>query len=150
MAVEQHRGDGDAGAAAVEFGLLLIPLVLIIFGIVEFGLYFNRAQGMQAAAREGGRVAAVGFDLAEVEERVVEVAPPTINPDHIDVSAYAGSDPSNPDYCTLGVSDEFVTVEVSIVAAAREQYGLRIPLGPVLDAPSFESTAVFRCERIRS
>jgi hypothetical protein len=141
--VRRHRPDRDSGAAAVEFAILLIPLVLIIFGIVEFGIYFHRAQGMHAAAREGGRVAAVGFDVAAVEERVEEVAPPLIRPEDIEVLV----EPE--DYCPSGLPAETVTVTVSVAEGAREQYALRIPLGPVLAAPSFESIAVFRCEGMR-
>jgi Flp pilus assembly protein TadG len=34
-------------------------LVLLVFGIVEFSIAYNRVQGLQAAAREGARVAAL-------------------------------------------------------------------------------------------
>lgn len=46
------------GAAAVEFGLLLPLLVMLVFGIIEFSTAYNRSQGMQAAVREGARLAA--------------------------------------------------------------------------------------------
>ncbi|MFT7646169.1 MAG: Flp pilus assembly protein TadG, partial [Candidatus Poriferisodalaceae bacterium] len=39
--------------------IILPVLVLLMFGIVEFGLAFNRLQGVHAAAREGARVGAV-------------------------------------------------------------------------------------------
>lgn len=50
----------DDGAAAVEFALVLIPLLLVVFGIVEFGLGFFQAQGANAGVREAARRAAVG------------------------------------------------------------------------------------------
>jgi Flp pilus assembly protein TadG len=53
------RRDRDSGAAAVEFALILPILILLIFGLVQFGLAYNRLQGMQAAAREGARVASL-------------------------------------------------------------------------------------------
>ncbi|MFM7059716.1 MAG: TadE/TadG family type IV pilus assembly protein [Actinomycetes bacterium] len=49
----------ERGAAAVEFALVLIPLLLILFGTIYFALYLNARQGAQAAAREGARIAAL-------------------------------------------------------------------------------------------
>jgi len=51
--------DGERGAVAVEFALVLPVLVLLLFGIIEFGLMYNRQQALHAAAREGGRVASL-------------------------------------------------------------------------------------------
>ncbi len=51
-----HNSPSDErGAAAVEFALVLPLLVLLVFGIVQFGIAYNRVQGLQAAAREGAR-----------------------------------------------------------------------------------------------
>ena len=50
------------GAAAVEFALLLPLLVLLLFGIIEFGLAFNTRIQATNAAREGARMAVVGID----------------------------------------------------------------------------------------
>ena len=36
-----------------EFALVLPLLLILLFGIVEFGIAFNRAQAVEAAAREG-------------------------------------------------------------------------------------------------
>ena len=56
----RHREDRDErGAVAVEFAIVLPLLVMIVFGIIEWSIYFNRLQGLQAAAREGARVAAL-------------------------------------------------------------------------------------------
>lgn len=46
----------ERGAAAVEFALLLPLLVLLVFGIVEFGLALHRQQVLATASREGARV----------------------------------------------------------------------------------------------
>ena len=54
-----NRARDERGAAAVEMAIVLPLLILILFGIVEFSIYFNRLQGLQAAAREGARVAAL-------------------------------------------------------------------------------------------
>ena len=55
------------GAAAVEFALLLPLLVLLLFGMIEFGLAFNTRIQATNAARAGARMAVVGIaDWADV------------------------------------------------------------------------------------
>jgi Flp pilus assembly protein TadG len=49
----------DAGAAAVEFALILPVVLLLLFGIIEFGRAWNVKQVLTDAAREGARVAVV-------------------------------------------------------------------------------------------
>jgi len=55
-----HRDEG--GAAAVEFALLLPLLVLLLFGIIQFGIAFNARIQATNAAREAARMAVVGVD----------------------------------------------------------------------------------------
>jgi Flp pilus assembly protein TadG len=50
----------DRGAAAVEFALLLPLLLLIVFGIIDFGRALNAQITLTQAAREGARMAALG------------------------------------------------------------------------------------------
>jgi len=47
------------GASAIEFALLLLPLVLITFGIIEFGVYMFDQQVITNASREGARAGIV-------------------------------------------------------------------------------------------
>ena len=49
----------ERGAAAVEFAMILPLLILLVFGIVQFSLAYNRQQGLHAAAREGARIASL-------------------------------------------------------------------------------------------
>ena len=49
----------ERGAAAVEFAILLPILVVIIFGVIAFGIAFARLETYISAAREGARFAAV-------------------------------------------------------------------------------------------
>ena len=53
---------GEDGAAAVEFALLLPLLVLLLFGMIEFGFAFNSRIQATNAAREAARRAVVGID----------------------------------------------------------------------------------------
>ena len=50
----------ERGAAAVEFALVMLPLVVLLFGAIQYGLYFWAMQGGSDIARSAGRVSAVG------------------------------------------------------------------------------------------
>ena len=56
----RKRGEGEDGAAAVEFGLLIIPFAAILFGLIQFGWYFWTAETTNSAAREVARRVVVG------------------------------------------------------------------------------------------
>jgi len=62
---------GDDGSAAVEFAIVGSLLFLILLGIVQFGIAFNRSQGLQAAAREGARIASLPASTsAAIQQRI--------------------------------------------------------------------------------
>src|SRR5258708_21234350 len=52
-------GSPDRGAAAVEFGIMLPLLLLLIFGIIDFGRALNAQITITQAAREGARLTAL-------------------------------------------------------------------------------------------
>jgi Flp pilus assembly protein TadG len=52
----------DAGAAAVEFALVSVLLLTLLFGIIQYGYFFFQSTAAEHAAREGARQAAVGID----------------------------------------------------------------------------------------
>jgi len=56
----RRKAPRDRGAAAVEFALLLPLLMLLVFGIVDFGRALNAQITLTQAAREGARLAALG------------------------------------------------------------------------------------------
>ena len=47
---------GEDGAAAVEFALVLVPLILVIIGVVDFGRVLYTRNNMIEAADFGARV----------------------------------------------------------------------------------------------
>jgi Flp pilus assembly protein TadG len=55
--VGARRPSTDRGAAAVEFALVVPILLLMLFGMIDYGLFFNNAisvkQGVREAARQG-------------------------------------------------------------------------------------------------
>jgi len=54
-----HPGARERGAAAVEFALVVGLLLTIVFGIVEFGVYYSDRMVVDNAAREGVRAASL-------------------------------------------------------------------------------------------
>ena len=147
----------QAGASAVEFALVLPVLVVLVFGIIEFGLAFGRIQGMQAAAREAARLASLGRDVttAQVEERAFESLPPLFADPRSDlvvtVSNASGAGP----WCTFDddgdgpLPNELVRVTVSLSGPASQRYAISIPFvntGPA----NFVAEGVFRCEASRT
>lgn len=59
-----HRS--ESGQAALEFVIIAPMLLLLLAGIVEFGIILNQTLVVTAAAREGVRAAAVGGNDAAV------------------------------------------------------------------------------------
>jgi len=69
------RKPRDRGSAAVEFALVVPVLLLIVFGIIDFGRMLNAQITLTGAAREGVRLAALGYPNAVVQARVAAAAP---------------------------------------------------------------------------
>lgn len=64
----------DRGAAAVEFALMLPLLLLIVFGLIDFGRALNAQITITQAAREGARLDALGQSNSAVVSRTQTAA----------------------------------------------------------------------------
>lgn len=62
------------GSTTVEFALVLPVLMVLLFGIVEFGLIFKDVLAINQAAREGARAAAVGSTTTTISARATASA----------------------------------------------------------------------------
>ena len=58
------------GAADVEFAIVALLLLVLLFGIIEMGRLFNAYIVVSNSAREGTRLAVLGKNAAEIEGRV--------------------------------------------------------------------------------
>lgn len=67
----------DEGAAAVEFALVLPLLVLLVFGIIDFGRLYYEQITLTDAAREGVRVLALQGTVADATTAVQDAASDT-------------------------------------------------------------------------
>lgn len=63
---------GEKGAVAVEFALVLPPLLLVLFGITDFGIILYRQQVITTVSRDAARFAVAWPQPSkdEVEDRV--------------------------------------------------------------------------------
>lgn len=82
----------QSGAATVEFALIVPILILLVFGIIQFGIAFNNQLAITHAAREGARLAAVG---AFSEDKVRTSAYP-VEPDSVSLSYPNGNEHGEP------------------------------------------------------
>jgi len=65
----------ERGAAMIEFALVLPILVMLVFGIIEFGRAYNAKITLTAASREGARLLALNGTAEQVRARVRDSAP---------------------------------------------------------------------------
>jgi Flp pilus assembly protein TadG len=159
----RERG-ADRGAAAVEFVLVLPVLVMLLFGIIEFGLYFAQQLSVSNAARQGARFAAVpnytggvsGSTCAAILREVQDAAG-TIGMKGSDVSVTvtttgnAASCPTASNEADLGAAATTVPcignrVGQSVVVRAEFTGHLLIPLVVSDPAVHVTSTGTYRCE----
>lgn len=60
----RRRGRAEEGQTVVEFALILFPLLLLVVGIIQFGIAINFWQDQQRLAAAGARVAVVNCAAA--------------------------------------------------------------------------------------
>ncbi|MBL7061083.1 MAG: pilus assembly protein [Actinobacteria bacterium] len=77
----------NKGASAVEFALILPLLVMMVFGIFQFGIAYNNWIALTHAAREGARLAAVD----QYEESRVRESAPSVQIESITVTGQEGN-----------------------------------------------------------
>jgi Flp pilus assembly protein TadG len=58
--VASQRGRGESGVAMVELAIVLPILLLLVFGMIEFGIAFNDDITLRQGVREAARQGAVG------------------------------------------------------------------------------------------
>ena len=58
-AARRHRQDPESGQATTEFALILIPLLIIVVGIIQFGIGLNYWLDMNRLSNQGARWAVV-------------------------------------------------------------------------------------------
>jgi Flp pilus assembly protein TadG len=68
-----RRLHDQRGTSAVEFAIIISLVFIVLFGIIQFGIAYNRYQSINAAAREGARLASLkNSQVDPVQDRVLE------------------------------------------------------------------------------
>lgn len=101
------------GQALVEFAIILPILLLLVMGIIQFGMMLGSYLTLQNAAREGARAGIIGSTNAEIQ-RVINSTSPNLELDKLTV----GITPSE----AIRKSGDSLTVSVSY------NYSLTIPI----------------------
>ena len=92
-------GRAEEGAELIEFVIVFPILMLILAGILDFGMMFRSFEVVTNASREGARVAILpGYTLADVQLRVQEYLDAAglkstvyiIDPDKIELAVLRG------------------------------------------------------------
>lgn len=126
MHLFRHHDRNDHGAAAVEFALIVPILILLLFGIFEFGRAYNTQISLSGAAREGARVMAISNNVGNATSATI-VAAPSVTP--------APTVVITPASCTPGAN-------VTVTATRVQAYNI-----PFYGSASFNLTGrgVMRC-----
>jgi Flp pilus assembly protein TadG len=131
----------ERGAAALEFALVLPILLVLVFGLIQYGLYFWAYQGGADAARQAARTSAVG-SLATCDELSTNIDDaignlatdtPEITRTYEPGESNAGTDVQAGDFVTVSVSYRTIDLhfpfvpfinngEVTQTAEARVEY----------------------------
>jgi Flp pilus assembly protein TadG len=97
---------GERGASAVEFGLIVPILLILVLGIVEFGHAFQVQGTLSSAAREGARAMALRNSQDEAKD-AVQAAAAALDPGVTDAQISI-----SPSVCPAGTSTTNVTLTI--------------------------------------
>lgn len=70
----RRRDRGEGGQAVLEFAMILPLILLLIFGLVDFGRAYYTWLVVTNAAREGARVGATQQPLTAINTRIYDTA----------------------------------------------------------------------------
>ena len=121
------RSRAERGATALEFGLVAPLMLMLIFGLVQYGYLFWALTTASANAREAARKMVVGQDWAtcvepKVEEHAGQPATSAV------VATYAWTDSAGTTLARPVQRGDYVKVTVSF-----ETLNLNLPFLPVPD-----------------
>jgi Flp pilus assembly protein TadG len=150
--VRRRRRRTAAGASAVEFALVAPIFIMLVFGIVSFGIVFAQNLALDNAARQAARSGVVENRTCGQIRTAATDAATTVAMQGTDVTvsirrgqssatatnACGGGDSTTP--CTGSAAGDSVYVRVDFTSH------LVIPLAVVKDTFPLSGNGVFRCE----
>lgn len=162
-----RRARGDDGASAVEFALVVPLLLLVVFGIINFGVVFSQQLSLNNAVREGARRAVVADPAAprSCDEIVTSVQnqlsglalDPTAVEVAVSTDGFTSDQPCPGGYTSTTFSGGGGDNEPcrgsfnngaggSLVVEARYDSDLLVSFPPFPSTMTLSSKAVYRCE----
>lgn len=124
----RRRWGDDRGAVAVEFALVFPLLVLVLFGVVEYGAVYNAQLLVTGAAREAAREMAVTGDADAARAAAVDAAPglvPALTA--VDVTISGPCAPGSDVTVTISYEKPFITglfgAEIALEGVATRRCG---------------------------
>ena len=102
---------GDRGNAIIEAALVLPILLLVVFGITEFGRALMTTNVLHQAAREGARVAAIAADSTGAVARINEV----LTAANVTPSAISVVGPGTDQVITVTVDADFTFLSAKVL-----------------------------------
>ena len=137
LRVQQERG-----SAAVEFAIVVSVLVMLVFGVLEFGVNFWQVQKLRAATREGARVAAVRGTSSQIADALVKASSGSLP------AGFTGFTLSPATGCTSQTVGQEVTVTIqntTLPSSVQDAFAINIPFVPAI-ATNPNLSGTFRCE----
>jgi len=105
----------EKGVSAVEFALILPILIVLVFGIFQFGIAYNNYITITHAAREGARLAAVDLTNPSLKQIIIERAYPIpLTEADITISTPGGTEIGDPVEVEIIYN---ITVEIPLVGS---------------------------------
>jgi Flp pilus assembly protein TadG len=171
LAVLRRRAtrSGDAGASAVEFALVVPLLVILVLGIIDFGVIFAQQLSLNNAVRQGARSAVVSGNTvqqtcAQVVTGVRGAAGQTIAMDTTDIDVTvrtqsadgstvrttqcgSGANPySSTRVCANSSRSDGTTDSILVDATYPASFIVPFPVPGFAPTITLRARAVYRCE----
>lgn len=145
--MRKHRKN-ESGAAALEFALVMPLLLMVLFGIIAFGVVFAQNLALSNAAREAARFGAVeGQTCAEIQQEAVDESisvgmngPSDISADDVEVTVDGAACSGSTEPCEDSTEGDSVRVIVPFTSQVM------IPLVGLPDSVDIQGEGEFRCE----
>ena len=142
LARTHRRAREDDGAAAVEFALLTPIMLVLVTGIIAFGMILWSLIAAYHGAREGARLAAVGVDDCAVWKSEVAGRATSVDIESLKLEYPSGASAGNSVLVTMAIDAD--NSSAGFLAAATSL----IPGGSILLPDKFTITAESRAELI--
>lgn len=139
---------GEHGAVAVEFALVLPFLLLIVFGSIQYGIYFWADQGGSDAARKAARLAAVGeyTDCTSFRNSIREDLEPLGDEDAAEINRTYQTDAGVKR--TAADGSDVLIGDYAVVSVEFKTYDFNFPFLPFIQDGEVSSTAKARVENL--